>query len=335
MLSRVADSLYWLSRYLERAEHTTRLIDVNLNLMLDQSPQSAGPRWFRLQACLTPAPADVNSGDASGLARAITFDLLRNASFVSVLAAARENARAIVSCLSAARENARQVREKISSEMWEQLNRLYLEVRRASFDEIWNAQPHDFFRAVDQGAHMFHGIADSTMCHDEGWHFLQIGKFVERAGSIAALLDVQCGELLDPGSATPPGPAGALEWLGLLRSCGAFESYCKVHTAELRPDWIVEYLLLSDEFPHSVRFCLDRLGVSLAAVSEATGRRNGRADRLAGRLRATLSFAQIDEIMASGLHPFLADVQNQLTRLMTAVHQTYVEPPLETISATG
>src|SRR5262245_39598291 len=131
MLSRVADCLYWMSRYLERADHTARLVEDNLNLTLDQSPEDSGPRWLRLQACLMPAPVDAAGADHSAAARAIAFELAHKASFATCLAAARENARAILACLAAARENARHVRECISSEMWEQMNRLYLETRAA------------------------------------------------------------------------------------------------------------------------------------------------------------------------------------------------------------
>jgi uncharacterized alpha-E superfamily protein len=331
MLSRVADCLYWLSRYLERAEHTARLVDVTLHLMLDQSPASAGPRWYRLQACLAPAPPDASGADASGRARAIAFDLLNRATFAACLESARENARAVASCLAAARENARAVRERISPRMWEQLNRLYLEVRAQPLDDSWLGQPHDYFRGIDQGAQLFHGITESTMCRDEGWHFLQLGKFVERAMLVAALLDVQCGALLDDGARPLPAADEHLEWLGLLRSTGGFEAYCRVHTAELRPAWIVQFLLLDAEFPHSLRFAVDRLGESLGAIAAATGRRHGRADRHCGKLRASLSFAQIDEVMASGLHEFLVEAQDVVARIQAAVHQTYVEPTVEAL----
>lgn len=332
MLSRVADCLYWLSRYLERAEHTARLIDVNLNLMLDQSPAVSGPRWFRLQACLIPAPAAVGGSDPSGAARALAFDLLHRASFASCLAAARENARAIVACLAASRENARQVRESISSEMWQQLNRLFLDLRKTDLEAAWDAQPHDFFQAIDTGAQHFRGVTDGTMCHDEGWHFLRVGQFLERATSLATLLDVIGVELLNPNRPESP-REDHLEWLGLLRSCVATEAYSRSQSAELRPERIVQFLLLDPSFPHALRFAVDRVGESLTAISEATQLRNARAERLAGRLRATLAYAQIDEIFGPGLHPFLTHVMTQLGEIQLAVHQTYVEAGLDAVPA--
>jgi uncharacterized alpha-E superfamily protein len=330
MLSRVADSLYWMSRYLERGEHTARLIDVNLNLMLDQSPDRAGPRWVRLQACLIPAPPDSSGADASGKARAIAFELLTNATFAACLAAARENTRAIIACLAASRENARHVREQISSEMWEQLNRLYLDVRRENLDEVWSTAPHEYLRAVIDGSHLVRGVTDATMCHDEGWHFIQLGRFIERAAATAALLDVYLGDQSRPRELAPT-PDEYLDWVGVLRSCTAFEPYCKVYSPEPRPDRIAEFLLLNPLFPHSVRFCIDVVERALASISESTSRRDGRAERLIGRLRSDLLFGQIDEVLAGGLHGYLVDIQDQCTRIQHAIHEAYVDAPLETI----
>src|SRR6185436_2078178 len=156
MLSRVADNLYWMSRYLERSEHTARLVDVHLNLSLDQSRRMpADQRWDRLLDSLHVKRPENGIRDEYTATHLLAFDI--------------ENSNSIVSCIANARENARQVREKISSEMWMQLNRLYLDLRRTHIDHIWDEQPHEFFRAVKDGAHLFQGITDSTMVHDEGW----------------------------------------------------------------------------------------------------------------------------------------------------------------------
>lgn len=294
MLSRVADSLYWMSRYLERAEHTARLLDVSLNLMLDQSAASNARRWQRLLAALRlPAP----KGDTTpyAITQALTFDLSRTAS--------------IVACIASARENAQQVREQISSEMWEQLNQLFLNVRGTTIDKIWDLQPWEFFRSIKDGSHQFQGITDSTMNHGEGWLFIEVGRFIERASSIATLLDAHFSAFQDDKFAADD----YLEWVGLLKSCTAFEAYCKVYTANVRPDRIAEFLLLNDEFPHSICFAVDMLQDSLAEIASHTETpKSGRVNRLAGRLRAALSFSQIDEIMASGLHTYLEDIRHQV-----------------------
>lgn len=315
MISRDADSLYWMSRYLERAEHTARLLDVNLHLMLDQSPGSATRRWERLFASLGAKPT-VETQDAQEVTQTLTFEMSNPAS--------------IVSSVATARENARQTREQISSEMWEQINRLHLHVRQTKLSDIWSGQPSEFFRAVKQGAHLFQGITDSTMGHGEGWHFIQLGRSIERAGATARLLDVHFGKLLD-GRASGSEIGDHLEWVGLLRSCTGFEAYCKEYTADLRPERIAEFLLLNHEFPRSVRFAADSIEGALRSISLLTQRKADRLDRLAGRLRSTLSYGQIDEILASGLHAYLDSIQNLCAQIHGAVYQIYITYPIESV----
>ena len=318
MLSRVADSLFWMSRYLERAEHTARLLDVQLNLMLEQVPDASGGRWMHLLRSLN-IRKEVEPEAVPEIPRSLTFDAKNDSS--------------IVACVTAARENARQVREQISSEMWEQLNELYLQMLRARNDDLWLAEPHQFFHAVKQGAHLFQGITDSTMNHGEGWHFIQLGRFLERMGATAALIDAHFGAF--------PGPAARevrsreyLEWVGLLKSCTAFEAYCKVYSADLRPDRVAEFLLLNSDFPRSVRFAAETIQTCLSGLSEFTRTsKSGRANRLAGRLRAALSFDQIDEIIGDDLHHYLDDIQRQGAQIHTAIHQLYIAYPIESAIA--
>lgn len=315
MLSRVADSLYWMSRYLERAEHTARLVDVGLNLMLDQSPASAERRWGRLLTSLQAPPHLVGLGDPYRITQAMTFEM--------------GNATSIVACIAAARENLRQVREQISSEMWEQLNRLFIHVKGASLDDIWDVSTHEFFLSVKEGAHLFQGITDATMNHGEGWLFMQVGRYIERAGATATLLDTYAAESLDP-RAPAAGPGSYLDWVGLLKACTAFEAYCKVYTADLRPERIAEFLLLNAESPRSVRFAADRIQSAFQAISaEAGARKSVRVNRLAGRLRAALGFGQIDEIMEDGLRAYLDDIRRQCAQIHAAIQQTYVAYPVD------
>jgi uncharacterized alpha-E superfamily protein len=314
MLSRVADSLYWMSRYLERAEHTARLLDLNLNLTLDQSSQVAEQRWRLVMSSLRSVEPDVSPCDAYYLTDHLTFNI--------------DNKGSLVSCVTSARENARQVRELISSEMWEQLNRLYLRVRRARIDGIY-AQPHEFYLPVKEGSHLFQGITDSTMTHGEGWHFIQLGRYIERASATATLLDVNLRALLDSHGQSAGGQ-DYISWVALLKSCTAFEAYCQTYTADLRPERIAEFLLLNPELPRSVRFAAERIETSLQAVARMTGsRRTGRAERLAGRLRATLDYSQVDEIMADNIHVYLENIQRQCSQIHLAVHQQYIAYSVE------
>src|SRR5579864_4368096 len=258
MLSRVADSLYWMSRYLERAEHTARLIDVDLQLRLDQSPEAGAGRWGRLLEALQAPVPESGKIDASSLSQILTLD--------------RTNPSSILSCVAAARENLRQVREQCSTEMWEQLNRLYLQVTSTAASEAWLLNSHVFFRAVQEGAHLFQGVTDSTMSHGEGWQYIQLGRFVERTESLARLIRTQFASLSQPLDQTVESEE-YFEWVALLKSCAAFEAYCKNYTAEIRPLRVAEFLLLNPEFPHSVRFSVDMVHAALAALGVMTDRK--------------------------------------------------------------
>jgi uncharacterized alpha-E superfamily protein len=209
--------------------------------------------------------------------------------------------------------------------MWGQLNQLYLRARQTRMDDIY-AQPHEFYRPIKEGSHLFQGVTDSTMNHGEGWHFIQLGRYIERAGATTTLLDVHLRALLDPISQTEQaGGTNYISWVALLKSCTAFEAYCQAHTADLRTERIAEFLLLNAESPRSVRFAADQIEISLQAIARLTGKHKvARAERLAGRLRATLDFAQMDEIIADNLHAYLENIQRQCAQIHTAVLQQYI-----------
>jgi uncharacterized alpha-E superfamily protein len=310
MLSRVADAFYWMSRYLERAEHAARVVDVYLSLTLD------GTTAQTLLTSIGPPP----SGSAPRLrmveAGAMTGRL--DARFRD----------AVAGCIVASRENARNIREQVSSEMWEQLNRMYLLVREAEQEEVWADEPGAFVRAIVEGAHLFHGVTESTLSHDEGWHYIRIGRFIERATTTAAMLEKHFQFRERDESAS--GMSEYVEWVGLLRACGAFEAYCKHYTADVRPERIAEFLLLNPEFPRSVRFVADRIEDSLRAIARALGKAsNGRPERFAGRLKATLNYGQIDEIMADSPLRYLENIRKQCEQVHAALYQTYITYSIE------
>ncbi|HMV46587.1 MAG TPA: alpha-E domain-containing protein [Blastocatellia bacterium] len=307
MLSRVADSLYWMSRYLERAEHTARLLDLTLNQALDQSPDVARQRW-RLVLTSLRLPV-LETLEAYPVTQYLTFGA--------------RNKDSLISCINVARENARQIREQISSEMWEQLNQLYLDTRRADIASIY-AQPHGFYGPIKQASHLFQGITDSTLMRNEGWHFIQLGRYIERASATATLLDVHLHSLM-----TKPGQSAYgqdyISWVALLKSCTSFEAYCQTYTADLRPERIAEFLLLNSELPRSVRFAVDAMQASLEALAKLSGaNKTGRSQRLAGKLRAKLDYAQVDEIIADDIHSFLQSIQRQCAMIHTAIQQQYI-----------
>jgi uncharacterized alpha-E superfamily protein len=306
MLSRVADSLYWMSRYFERANHCARVLEANHNLMLNPSKLSTEERWQRIMASLGIAPA------AGGIdPRSAMVKLTSDAGFES----------SIAFCIAVSRENAGQVREQISSEMWEGLNSLYHKVTKASANLEADIDPMRLVAAVREGSYQFHGITDATMNHGEGWQFIQLGKYMERSCALPVLLDAYFSRA---------GEADTLDWVGLLASCAAFESYCKVYTAELRPDSVAEFLLLNPEFPYSVRYAVERMGAAIAAISQTSfTKASGRIERTAGRLRASLAYAQIAEIMIGGVHRYLDDVIEQCESLHAAVHMVYIDYPIQ------
>ena len=319
MLSRVADSLYWMSRYLERAEHSTRLLDVNLNLMLDESSTSADHRWLRLLQALGKPKRVKWEGNPYAIAHTLTFDTAHKSS--------------VISCIVQARENARHVREQISTEQWHRLNSLYLEVTRPELATVMQTEalepsseaPAAFLQQVMEAVHQFQGVTDSTMSHGEGWQFIQVGRYLERATATALLLEAYNEDVwteLD----LPVEGNEYLEWMGLLRSVTAFEAYCKVYTADLTPEWILEFLLLDADFPHSLRFSIESLRTALDAIQRTSGKnRADQLQRLAGRLSATLSFASVDEILASGVTTYLNDVKAQCSAIHESIYHLYVD----------
>jgi uncharacterized alpha-E superfamily protein len=230
--------------------------------------------------------------------------------------------------VAAARENLRQVREQCSTEMWEQLNRLYLQVNSTTASEAWLLNTYAFFRAVQEGAHLFQGVTDSTMSHGEGWQYIQLGRFVERTEALARLIGTHFVRLSHPLDQAVESEE-YLEWVGLLKSCAAFEAYCKTYTAELRPLRVAEFLLLNPEFPHSVRFSVDMVHAALIAIGELTERKAEQPVRLAGRLRATLRFSQIEEIMAQGAHGYVDSVRWQCAQAHAAIQQVYFDYSVE------
>ena len=304
MLSRVADSFYWVRRYLERAEHSARVILVHQRLTLDDPTNVVGRR---LLSAVGEPPVGFGTGGRS------------------------PHQAGVAGCVAAARENARQIREHISSEMWEQLNSLYLAVRDAAHQE--DGDTGSFMRSVIEGTHLFHGVTEATLTHGEGWHYMQLGRYIERATTTASMLEEYF-----------PEPAGAAhgrtdigeyaEWVGLLRACAAFEPYCRNYTADITPERLIEFLLLNAECPRSVRFAADRIEDSLRAIARMHGREaNGRPERFAGRLRASLNFGTIDEIMEGHLVRYVASVRKQCDQIHMALFQTYISYPIETAIA--
>ena len=309
LLSRVADALYWISRYLERAEHAIRLIDVRLDLGLDRGP--VGWDFGGLYTSLALLPDDHYAQNPAGLIDTVVFDA--------------SNPGSVAACVTAARENARQVREEISSDMWQQINELFLHLKQARTG-VWSTRAHYLARLVIDGIHLFEGVTDETMAHGEGWQYLQVGRFVERASATAALLDLR---FQDSPQTAGDAPGERVEWVALLRSCSALEAYCRRYTADLEPGRIAEFLLLDAEFPRSVRFAAARIKSALRALGSLTSRpAGGHAERLAGRLHASLGYGLMDEILQDP-HGYLEGIGRHCALVHGALYQTYITYRIE------
>lgn len=314
LLSRVADALYWTGRYLERAEHAARVVDVRLDLGVDRPSAEGVWDFSRLYASLQLSEPDRALSNPAALIDRVVFD--------------PANRESVSSCIVAARENARQVREEISGDMWEQLNGLFLRLKEARAEGTWSSRPHYLSRLIIEGVHLFQGITDATMAHGEGWQYLQVGRFLERADATAGLIDLHFrGYSIAAGAQTP---ADQVEWAGLLRSCSALEAYCRVYTADLRSDRIAEFLLLNPEFPRSVRFAASSVESSLRTIANLSTRGSGgRVERLAGRLHASLDYGQVDEILSDDPHAYLKSISRQCQQIHAAIYQGYIAYPIE------
>jgi uncharacterized alpha-E superfamily protein len=311
MLSRVADSLYWMSRYLERAENTLRQLDVTMSLMLDPGGASAESRWQRLVASLGN-PADLEwDGDFDSMARKLVFD--------------DENHASVTYSIDFARENARQVREEISSEQWQRLNRLYHQIHAPAAQTQFGVNLSDFLASIVDGIHLFKGVSDTTMIHGQGWQFIRLGRYLERCYSTATLLEVFQPELFTLPEREHSGYS-YLEQVGLLRCCTAFEAYCQVYTADISPDRILEFLLLNKDFPHAIRYCVDGSLNALECIQRGIARRPSEELRAAiGRLHAMLGFTTVGEILDGGATGFLHRIREQCMTIHEILYRFYVQ----------
>jgi uncharacterized alpha-E superfamily protein len=320
MLSRVADSLYWMSRYLERAENTARLLDVTMGLMLDPGGANAEDRWKRMTAALgRPAGIEWN-GSLEAMARKLVFDQLDPSS--------------VTYCINGARENARQVREEISTEQWQRLNRLFHHIHSPSAQAQYATSASDMLASVVDGIHLFQGVGDSTMIHGQGWQFIRLGRSLERAYATATLLEVYRSELFQAHERENSGYQ-YLELVGLLRCCTAFEAYCQVYTADLSPERILEFLVLNRDFPHAIRYCVDNIRTAIESIQRTGGRRS--PDEVfagVGKLHAMLGYTTIHEILSGDAAAFLHNIREQCLRIHELVYRNYVQYSIQSALAT-
>ena len=318
MLSRVADSIYWMNRQIERAENVARALETTLDLALDGTV-SPGRLWNAL-VCTFGDQADFwarqGLADQAQVIRFLAFD--------------PHNPNSISSCLQAARENARTVRDMISSPMWEEINKAHLFVRAAAATQ--GEHPREFLDEVKRASQLITGVTDATMSHGEAWHFARMGRLIERADKTSRVLDVEA--YFQPasaagatGTAAPAleDPATAVRWSAVLESASALEMYRKEYGAVSRRN-VAEFLILDRAFPRAMHFCLIKAEESLLAVTGGVkGAYSNPAEQRIGRLRSELDYGHIDEILAGdgGLHGFIDAFQSRLNGASHAIHDTF------------
>lgn len=322
MLSRVADSVYWMSRYVERAENVARFIDVNHNLTLELGDNLADA-W---------GPLVMTSGDDELFLKLYGETTRENV--LQFLTFEKENPNSILSCLTSARENARQIRENLSLPWWEELNKFYLLLRESTLQTVLDDH-YEFYNRVKLASHLLIGIAEATVSHSEAWHFGRLGRSLERADKTSRMLDVKY-YILETSDSDVDTPLDTVQWSALLKSAGALEMYRKLH-GRIVPRNVVDFLVLDRYFPRSLHYCLVKAEESLHAITGTTsGTFKNKTEQRLGRLRSELDYTHIDDIFALGLHEFIDSFQSKLNMVGEATHDNFfAAPSLGVVTAGG
>ena len=318
MLSRTADHLFWMARYMERAENTARMLDVNYQMsLLPQSTEEAEHGWRSLLG-ISELTARFSEHYSEVTARNVMDFMVRDAA----------NASSIVACVRAARENARAVRGALTTEVWETQNQTWLEFNRLLEGGAFERDPSPLFEWVKFRSHLSRGVTVGTMLQDEALHFLRIGTFLERADNTARLLDVKFTSLAGDYFGAGNGNGELLEvdfyhWSAVLRSVSGFEVYRKVYRNVIRPDKVAELLILRPDMPRSLAACMNEAVSNLKLVANA---QSSDTLRRAGRLQSDLQYGRIDEILETGLHAYLTQFLDRVGDLGVGISRDFLVP---------
>ena len=334
MLSRDADACFWIGRYIERAEATARMIDVHYHFGLELPSIGETLSWSSILS--------ISGGEEAFHAR---YGVEDERSILRYFIFDEANSDSIYSSIRSARECARAIREQLSSEMWESLNATFLEMRSWTLERVLEVSPHEFFQRIKNASHLFQGILNRTLMMGESRDFLDAGRFLERGGQTARILDVKYHVLLpkltksdaaiesvdieaQPALPEPDsvgGPVDVHGWISVLKSVGAFEAYRKTYQRGVTPANVASFLILNNQFPASVRHCVGRVEAGLRRISGNTGRGPvNAAEREVGRLHHELNYLTADEIISRGLHEFLQDVLESCAGIGNAITEIYL-----------
>ena len=312
MLARDADAMYWMSRYVERAEHVARLLLVNSNLLIDVgdlAPALQARQWQSLLTILRLAELPDGPDLAQRVGQYLTFNL--------------DNPSSILNCLTHARENARGIRENISAEMWECLNTLYWAVRGDEAPAKYDDSPDDFYRSIMAASMLFQGLTDQTMAHDQRWQFTQLAKYFERADVTCRVIQTKFN-ILSANETMTESAIRNIHWMAVLRSCCSIEAYRRTYLGDMDPLKVAGFLLLEKNFPRSVRFSVEGSLRAMTQIRTAVNPRQlDEAERILGRLDAQLEYAELGEILMEGLSQYLERIQSAVADAALAVQKRY------------
>ena len=309
LLSRVAESIYWINRYLERAENISRFVEVSEAMSLDCPPGSAEP-WLPL----IDATGDRENFD-------LRFPEQKQFDVINFLIRDRLNPNSIISCINMARENSRQIRDVITSEMWEQINTLYWNLQDGEM--FWNQPIQEQLSEIRRGCQLFYGITDVTLSKDISWQFSMLGRLIERADKTSRILDVKYYLLL-PSLDELGGVLDELQWIALLRSAGAYQMFRRAEQNAIKPNSVARFLLLDPNFPRSVRYCLDGISKTLQLIyNDPIPEGPSELECMRGLLKAKWSYVRIENIIKEGLHEAIDSLQIDLNKLHNLIQQKY------------
>ena len=318
MLSRTADHLFWMARYMERAENTARMLDVNYQTsLLPQSTDMARQGWSGLLS-ISELSQDFSKKYDQVSARGVMDFMVRD----------ETNSSSIVACLHAARENARAVRGALTTEVWETQNQTWLEFNRMLKGDAFERDPGAFFEWVKFRSHLSRGVTVGTMLQDEALYFLRIGTFLERADNTARLLDVKFqalagGDYFGPGATKEQDEVDFYHWSAILRSVSGFEIYRKVYRNVILPEKVAELLILRPDMPRSLAACMNEAVANLRLVAN---QQSAETLRRSGRLQSDLRYGRIDEILATGLHAYLTHFLDRVNDLGVGISRDFLVP---------
>lgn len=315
MLCRVADSLFWMARYIERAENTVRLVDVTLQTLLESEHESSDNHYGHWRPILA------SLGDQALFET--LYDEHSSNNITDFLTFNRENPSSVYSCIASARENARMIRDQISSEMWEVINRTYLWLKAQDSDAVCADSDYEFFQYIKEFSQLFQGLVDTTFPHQIGFEFVKIGAQIERADKTCRILDAKRYMIQD--SEVADDALDIAQWAAILRGCSAHEAYRRVFVADIEGDNVRHFLLLSRDFPRSVLFCLSQVQLAMHAISKCPITHfSNEAERRLGQLISKLNYSSPKDLAGDKAYKMIEEIEGDLGEIAVEIRNRYM-----------